>query len=87
MAVTLPSNIAKSVAPRTTIRDAKIFSSTVSGPTHGVFMSVVSDQYNEDMYCCEKGVTVRLVSSLVDPSGTRSSHDLPWYDVSPVEAS
>lgn len=31
----------------------------------------------EDMYCCEKGVSETLVSSGVEPGGTRNSHDSP----------
>ena len=42
--MTLASSVAKSTAPKTTQNDAYTFSATVSGPTHGVFISVVSDQ-------------------------------------------
>jgi len=92
IAVTLPRSIANRVAPRTTMRDAYIFSATVSGPTHGVFMSVVSAQYIDDMYCCVKGVMEMSGARGVDPAGTRRNHDVPSatcvfiesYDDSPI---
>ena len=59
------------------MREAYTFSVTVSGPTHGVFMSVVSDQYMDAVYCWKNGVSDALLVSGVDPAGTRSSHERP----------
>ena len=50
IAVMLPRMAAKKMAPVITITDANTFSRIVSGCTHGVLISVVSDQYIEDMY-------------------------------------
>ena len=44
MAVMLPRIAANIIAPTTTTIDAMIFSRMVSGWTHGVLISVVSDQ-------------------------------------------
>jgi len=44
IAVMLPKMAANMIAPTTTMTDAKNFSRIVSGCTHGVLISVVSDQ-------------------------------------------
>ena len=41
---TLPRRRAKTIAPRTTVTHANAFSATVSGGTHGDFISIVSAQ-------------------------------------------
>ena len=56
MAVMLPRIAANIIAPTTTIMLAKTFSRIVSGWTHGVLMSVVRDQYKEDMYSSPNSV-------------------------------
>lgn len=71
-AVTFPRSAANKIAPITTAREANIFSPTVSGPTHGVFISVVSDQYIDDKYWCSK--RDELVSG---SPGIRESHETP----------
>eukprot|EP00966_Prymnesium_polylepis_P102198 2366898-Prymnesium_polylepis.1 len=51
------------MAPATTIRLAKAFSTIVSGWTHGVLIRVVSDQYNDDMSRCMIGASSQYLSS------------------------
>ena len=71
------SRAAKSTAPVTTVKHAKTFSPTVSGPTHGVFMKIVTDQYIAERYCCSNGESLSI-----GRPGTRSSHEQPWRGVS-----
>ena len=44
--------MAKEIAPMKTANEQMIFSMTESGPTEGVFIIVVRDQYKAVVYCC-----------------------------------
>mmetsp|Transcript_71273 Transcript_71273/g.195302 ORF Transcript_71273/g.195302 Transcript_71273/m.195302 type:complete len:251 (-) Transcript_71273:462-1214(-) len=88
IAVMLPRMAAKTMAPATTIRLAKAFSTIVSGWTHGVLIRVVSDQYNDDMSRCMIGASSQYLSSEPEmfdawlPSSggqtdERMTHDVP----------